>query len=52
MVGAIPYGNVVIAPTAAAIPTAQGVVNALKQAPADAAILVPSVVAELAQVRG
>jgi hypothetical protein len=51
MVGAIPFGNVVIAPVAAAIPTAQGVVDALKQAPADVAILVPSVVAELAQVR-
>ncbi|TVY14249.1 Non-canonical non-ribosomal peptide synthetase FUB8 [Lachnellula arida] len=49
MVGAIPYGNVVIAPVAAAIPTAQGVVNALKKSPADVAILVPSVVAELAQ---
>ncbi|PQE22305.1 NRPS-like enzyme protein [Rutstroemia sp. NJR-2017a WRK4] len=48
LVGAIPYGNVVIAPVAAAIPTAQGVVNALKLSPADVAILVPSVVAELA----
>ncbi|KAM3081036.1 hypothetical protein ACMFMG_004993 [Clarireedia jacksonii] len=48
LVGAIPYGNVVIAPVAAPIPTAQGVVNALKQSPADIAILVPSVVAELA----
>lgn len=50
MLGAIPFGNVVIAPVAAAIPTAQGVVDALKQTPADVAILVPSVVAELAQV--
>ncbi|PQE16628.1 NRPS-like enzyme protein [Rutstroemia sp. NJR-2017a BBW] len=50
LVGAIPYGNVVIAPVAAAIPTAQGVVNALKQSPADVAILVPSVVAELAHL--
>ncbi|KAI1175095.1 putative NRPS-like enzyme [Nemania sp. FL0916] len=49
VVGAIPYGNVVVAPVAAAIPTAQAVVDALKQAPADVAILVPSVVAELAQ---
>lgn len=51
VLGAIPFGNVVIAPVAAAIPTAQGVVDALKQTPADVAILVPSVVAELAQVR-
>ncbi|KAF3003827.1 putative secondary metabolism biosynthetic enzyme [Neopestalotiopsis sp. 37M] len=48
VVGAIPFGNVVIAPVAAAFPTAQGVVDALKQTPADAAILVPSVIAELA----
>lgn len=50
VVGAIPFGNVVIAPVAAAIPTAQGVVDALKQSPADVAVLVPSVVAELAHV--
>lgn len=50
VVGAIPFGNVVIAPVAAAIPTAQGVVDALEQSPADVAILVPSVVAELAHV--
>ncbi|KAH0591763.1 hypothetical protein MHUMG1_10495 [Metarhizium humberi] len=49
IVGAIPYGNVVIAPVVTAIPTAQNVVDALKQTPADVAILVPSVVAELAQ---
>ncbi|KAI1483617.1 acetyl-CoA synthetase-like protein [Daldinia eschscholtzii] len=49
VLGAIPYGTVIIAPVAAAIPTAQGVVDALKQTPADVAILVPSVVAELAQ---
>ncbi|KAH9993902.1 putative NRPS-like enzyme [Xylariaceae sp. FL0662B] len=49
MLGAVPYGNVVIAPVATAIPTAQGVVNALKQTPAHVAVLVPSVVAELAQ---
>lgn len=39
-----------IAPVASPIPTAQGVVNALKQSPADVALLVPSVVEELAQV--
>lgn len=49
MVGAIPFGNVVIAPAAAPIPTGQGIVDVLKQTPADAAILVPSVVAEIAQ---
>ncbi|KAF5872006.1 putative ochratoxin a non-ribosomal peptide synthetase protein [Botrytis fragariae] len=48
LVGAIPYGNFVIAPVASPIPTAQGVVDALKQSPADVAILVPSVVAESA----
>ncbi|KAK6212633.1 putative NRPS-like protein biosynthetic cluster [Pestalotiopsis sp. IQ-011] len=46
---AIPFGNVVIAPAAEAIVTAQGLVDALKQTPADVALLVPSVVAELAQ---
>lgn len=50
MLGAIPYGNVIIAPVAGPIPTAQGVVDALKKTPADVAVLVPSVVAELAQV--
>ncbi|KAI1641467.1 putative NRPS-like enzyme [Biscogniauxia mediterranea] len=46
---AIPFGNITIAPAAAAIATAQGLVDALKQTPAEMAILVPSVVAELAQ---
>ncbi|KAK6859567.1 NRPS-like enzyme [Apiospora arundinis] len=46
---AIPFGNTIIAPAAAAIVTAQGLVEALKQTPADIALLVPSVVAELAQ---
>ncbi|KAH9885677.1 putative NRPS-like enzyme [Xylariomycetidae sp. FL2044] len=46
---AVPFGNTVIAPATAAIPTAQGVVDALKATPADVALLVPSVVAELAQ---
>lgn len=50
VVGAIPFGHVVIAPVASAFPTAQGVVDALKQTPADVAILVPSVIAELAHV--
>ncbi|KAI1777957.1 putative NRPS-like enzyme [Hypoxylon cercidicola] len=49
LLNAIPFGNIVTAPAAAAIATAQGVVDALKQAPADIAVLVPSVVAELAQ---
>lgn len=40
----------VIIPVDTGIPAAQGVVDALKQTPADIAILVPSVVAELAQV--
>ncbi|KAI0099721.1 putative NRPS-like enzyme [Nemania sp. FL0031] len=46
---AIPFGSTVVAPAATPIPSAQGVVDALKQTPADVAILVPSVVAELAQ---
>ncbi|KAI1439035.1 acetyl-CoA synthetase-like protein [Xylaria sp. CBS 124048] len=47
---AIPSGAVPIVPAiAASIVTAQGVVDALKQTPADVAIMVPSVVAELAQ---
>ncbi|KAI1392428.1 putative NRPS-like enzyme [Hypoxylon trugodes] len=46
---AIPFGIVAIAPAAAGIVTGQGFVDALKQTPADVAILVPSVVAELGQ---
>ncbi|KAI0172477.1 putative NRPS-like enzyme [Hypoxylon sp. FL1284] len=46
---AIQFGSVVSAPAAAAIVTAQGLVDALKQTPADVALLVPSVVAELSQ---
>ncbi|KAI1130967.1 putative NRPS-like enzyme [Nemania abortiva] len=46
---AIPFGSTIIAPVATAIPTAQGVVDALKHTPADVAILVPSLVAEFAQ---
>ncbi|KAK8104507.1 NRPS-like enzyme [Apiospora kogelbergensis] len=46
---AIPFGNTVIAPAATAIVTAQGLVDALGHTPADVALLVPSVVAELAQ---
>ncbi|KAI8627306.1 putative NRPS-like enzyme [Xylariaceae sp. FL1651] len=46
---AIPFGSMPIAPLSAAIPTALGLVEALKQAPADIALLVPSVVAELAE---
>lgn len=49
MLNAIPFGHIVIAPAAAAIVTAQGLVDALEKTPADIAILVPSVVAELAQ---
>ncbi|KAI0483789.1 acetyl-CoA synthetase-like protein [Xylaria cf. heliscus] len=45
----IPFGNISIAPAATGIVTAQGLVEALGQTPADVAVLVPSVVAELAQ---
>ncbi|KAI0396543.1 acetyl-CoA synthetase-like protein [Xylariaceae sp. FL0594] len=47
--GAIPFGNISIAPAATGIVTAQGLLEALRQTPADVAFLVPSVVAELAQ---
>ncbi|KAI1261602.1 putative NRPS-like enzyme [Xylariaceae sp. FL1019] len=47
---AIPFGNItVIPPTTGAIVTAHGVVEALKHTPADVAVMVPSIVAELAQ---
>ncbi|CAN8100799.1 unnamed protein product [Discula destructiva] len=46
---AIPSGSTAIAPAAAGIVTAQGLANALEQTPAEVAVLVPSVVAELAQ---
>lgn len=46
---AVFFGNVNIAPAAATIPTALGLVEMLKQTPADVALLVPSVVMELAQ---
>ncbi|KAI3335182.1 putative NRPS-like enzyme [Ustulina deusta] len=45
----IPFGSTPIAPVATAIPTAQGVVDALKQTPAEVVLLVPSIVAELAE---
>ncbi|KAI1332858.1 putative NRPS-like enzyme [Xylariaceae sp. FL0255] len=44
----IPFGTTPIAPLPTAIPTAQGVVEALKQTPADVVLLVPSMVAEFA----
>ncbi|KAL2136208.1 hypothetical protein VTI74DRAFT_4838 [Chaetomium olivicolor] len=46
---AIPFGTIPIAVGSAAIPTAQEIVDTLKQTPASVAIAVPSVVAELAQ---
>ncbi|KAL1871078.1 putative NRPS-like protein biosynthetic cluster [Diaporthe australafricana] len=50
MLWTIPFGSIPIAPAAAGgIITAQGLADALAQTPADVAILVPSVVAELAQ---
>lgn len=45
----IPFGNVMISPATATVATAHGVVEALKRAPADIALLAPSIVAELAQ---
>ncbi|KAK2603194.1 hypothetical protein N8I77_009668 [Diaporthe amygdali] len=49
MLWAIPFGSIPIAPAAVGIVTAQGLADALTQTPADVAVLVPSVVAELAQ---
>ncbi|KAI8950517.1 hypothetical protein F4801DRAFT_343559 [Xylaria longipes] len=47
---AIPFGNIPVIPAAAgAIVTAQGVVDALMQTPADVAVMVPSIIAELSQ---
>ena len=46
---AIPFGTVMIAPTSGAIPSAEGLVQGLKQTPADIAFLVPSIVQELSQ---
>jgi len=46
---AIPFGTVMIAPTSGAIPSAEGLVEGLKQTPADIAFLVPSIVQELSQ---
>ncbi|KAF3002246.1 putative secondary metabolism biosynthetic enzyme [Neopestalotiopsis sp. 37M] len=46
---AIPFGNTVIAPAATGIVSAESLVEALRHAPADVALLVPSVVAELAR---
>ncbi|KAI9657047.1 MAG: putative NRPS-like protein biosynthetic cluster [Bathelium mastoideum] len=46
---AIPFGTVPIAPLSGPIPTAQSVVDALRQTPADVAVLVPSIVTELSQ---
>ncbi|KAI0173508.1 hypothetical protein GGR52DRAFT_580130 [Hypoxylon sp. FL1284] len=46
---AIPFGNTVVVPvTSGAIVTARGIVEALQQTPVDVAVMVPSVVAELA----
>lgn len=45
----IPFGNIMIAPATTTIATAYGVVEALKRAPADIALLAPSIVAELAE---
>ncbi|CAJ2510882.1 Uu.00g065070.m01.CDS01 [Anthostomella pinea] len=49
LMNAVPFGNIAIAPAAVGIATAEGLVDALKQTPASIAVLVPSVVAELAQ---
>lgn len=46
---AIPFKSIIIAPAATGIVTAQGVVEALQHTPFSVAIMVPSVVAELAQ---
>ncbi|KAK4246240.1 putative nrps-like enzyme protein [Corynascus novoguineensis] len=49
MLYGIPFGSIVTSPAPATVANAHGVVEALKQSPADVALLVPSIVAELAQ---
>ncbi|KAI1747666.1 hypothetical protein F4782DRAFT_417041 [Xylaria castorea] len=50
LLNGIPFGNITVVPAAAgAIVTADALVHALRHTPADVAILVPSVIAELAQ---
>ncbi|KAJ3569482.1 hypothetical protein NPX13_g6068 [Xylaria arbuscula] len=50
LLNGIPFGNIPVVPAAAgAIVTADALVDALRQTPADVAILVPSVVAEIAE---
>lgn len=46
---AVPFQVIPVAPATVGIVTAQGLVEALEQTPADIAVLVPSVVAELSQ---
>lgn len=48
---AIPFGSVIISPATATIATAHGVVEAIKQSPADTAVFAPSIVAELADTQ-
>lgn len=49
MVNCIPFGTVSIAPLSGPPPTAEGLLEALKNAPAEIAYLVPSIVADLAK---
>lgn len=49
IINAVIFGTVIIAPISAAIPTADGMVEALAQTPFDAAIILPSNVRELSQ---
>ena len=48
----VPFGTVMIAPTSGALLSGQGLVESLKQTPADVAFLVPSIVQDLAQNPG
>ncbi|KAI9685585.1 MAG: putative NRPS-like protein biosynthetic cluster [Bathelium mastoideum] len=45
----LPLGTVFLSPIAGAIPSAEGLVEGLKKAPADIAFVVPSIVLELAE---
>ena len=45
----VPFGTVMIAPTSGALPSGEGLVQSLKQTPADVAFIVPSIVQDLAQ---
>ena len=46
---AVPFGTTIIAPTSSTLPSGEGLVQSLRHSPADVALLVPSIVQDLAQ---